>query len=198
MLVRDVMSPAPVIVGAEATETEAADTLARHGISTLPVTDTRGKLVGVVSEADLLRGTFETDPRTQVRPVTHHAHQEVRYVRDVMTRRVIAVRPDSDVAEAAGLMTSRRFGSLPVLDEEGRPVGMVSRSDLVRARARPDADVRRDVDEALAGVGQPRWRSDVRDGRVRVRGPLTQRERSLAAAVACGVRGVVAYEEVTP
>lgn len=89
------------------------------------------------------------------------------FVQDVMTRRPVTVRGDTDVAEAVELMTSTTVKSLPVVDEHGRVVGVVSRRDVVHALARPDDE-----------------------GRVVVDGPVSARDRTIATTTVTTVPGV--------
>lgn len=198
MLVKHLMSTAPLTVAPETSLQEVAALLARHRISTLPVLAPDGTVCGVVSEADLIRDTFATDPRTRIRPVAppiasspvRSPGQDPRSVSEVMTRPALTVLQHSDAASAAALMTSHHVRCLPVLDAQGQLVGVLSRSDLVRVRARSDTEVGIEVAEALAAAGHGSWGATVEDGHVRLTGPSTVRERSLAAAVAASVAGV--------
>ncbi|GGS89291.1 hypothetical protein GCM10010222_33510 [Streptomyces tanashiensis] len=107
---------------------DAAKILAEHDISGLPVVDDDDHVVGVVSESDLL------------------AHRELT-VRDMMTRPAITVHAEETVADAARLMVRRGVERLPVVDEEERLVGIVTRRDLLYVYLRPDAEIRRRIHE---------------------------------------------------
>jgi CBS domain-containing protein len=109
-----------------------------------------------------------------------------------MTRHVVAVSPDDDVVPAVEAMTSTTVKSLPVVDRAGRVVGMLSRSDVVRLMAGSDADLRRDIDTALLGVGLGDWYVDVADGAVDLTGPAEAAPpaRDLARLTAAVVPGV--------
>jgi CBS domain-containing protein len=111
-LARDVMTPNPITVRPDQTVREAADLLAYHHISGLPVLDAAGALVGVVSEADIIAKQGQT-------------------VGDIMTRNVITVPADARVEEVAAIMAGERIKRVPVL-QEGRLVGIISRADIVR------------------------------------------------------------------
>lgn len=138
MLVRDVMTMGPFTVTRETTVKEALTVLADGGISALPVVSPSGRLHGIVSEADLIAETVPRDPRSQVRPIVDEPLHPAHRVDEVCTRSVVTIRPDDDVATAVELMASTGAKSLPVVDEERRLVGIVSRSDVVAALARSD------------------------------------------------------------
>lgn len=192
MFVKDVMSAAPTTVTPGTPVKEAASILEQRQISSLPVVDGNGKLCGVVTEADIIREAFGKDPRAHLIPSDHAPHSEAHSVSDVMTPHVVTALEFSDASEAAELMTSTSIKSLPVLDESGRLVGIVSRSDLVRARARADDVIEREVDAVLVSFGHTDWLVNVSDGRVHIDGPETPRERAIAEVAAAGVAGVTA------
>ena len=191
MFVQEVMTREPTTVTADTTIKGAAQVLATRQISALPVLDAQRRLCGVVSEADLIRNAFADDPRAHMLRSDHHGGPRTRFVFEVMTLDAITVRESADVAEVAELMTSMRLKSLPVVDDDGHLVGVVSRSDLVRLRARADVDIEREVDSHLVSLGHADWLVAVRDGGVQIDGPATVRDRSLAEAAAGTVAGVV-------
>lgn len=152
MRVADLMTTDVITVGPDATLKEAARRMLEGRLSGLPVTDNSGKLVGIITEADFVSG--EADRRREragllrllVREETIPSHE--RKVSEVMTSDVVIISPEADHAEAARQMERRRVKRLPVLDD-GRLVGMISRSDLLRAFTRPDEDI---VSEITDGV----------------------------------------------
>ncbi|MET0840101.1 MAG: CBS domain-containing protein [Marmoricola sp.] len=190
MLVQDVMTREPTTVTADTTVKHTAEILAKHRISSLPVLDDEGRLCGVVSEADLIREAFVPDPRAHLIP-----HDEERtaqaLVDDVMTPHAITVHPSTDIADVADLMTSTGVKSLPVVDDDHRLVGVVSRSDLVRVRARADELIEREVDARLVDMGHDDWLVEVTDGDVEIDGPTTDIDRSMAKVIASTIPGVV-------
>jgi CBS domain-containing protein len=174
---------------------EVADVLVRHGISAAPVVGDDGTVLGVISEADLL-GRLEYADR-----VPHHplAVRRIRNRRssppgntaaDLMSAPAITVQPGAGVARVARLMEAGRIKRLPVVDEVGRLVGIVSRRDVLRLYARPDPQVRDDVRTALDGVGlgRDRVRVLVDRGVVTLRGSV---DRPATVAVAVGLAGAV-------
>lgn len=154
MLVREAMTTPAVTLGPDDAVVQAAGVLLQHRIASAPVVDGRGSLVGVASEADLLRGRTAPDPRAHLRPVDEGpAEAAGGFVRDVMTSPALSVRGDEDVDRAADLLLGHGLKMLPVV-REGRVVGVVARRDLLRTSARTDADVRRDVTRLLTELGQ--------------------------------------------
>ncbi|MFB7835132.1 CBS domain-containing protein [Streptomyces sp. NPDC056056] len=107
---------------------DVAKTLAEHDISGVPVVDGDDHVLGVVSESDLL------------------AHHELS-VQNLMTRPAITVHAEETVADAARLMVRRGVERLPVVDEEERLVGIVTRRDLLHVYLRPDGEIRRRIQE---------------------------------------------------
>jgi hypothetical protein len=111
-----------------------------------------------------------------------------------MTSPAITVHESTDVADVAELMTTRSLKSLPVVDDDQKIVGMVSRSDLMRVRARSDDLLAQDVEALLASIGHRDWKVGVHDGVVDIDGPSTTLDRSIAEVAAQTVTGVVAVE----
>jgi CBS domain-containing protein len=133
MLVSEVMTTDVVRVPESTTLMAAAALLAAHRITGVPVLAASGALVGVISEADLLREL--------VRPNSPADESNLRRVGQttvsaVMRRHPITVAPDTDVDTATDLMTCTAIKSLPVVQGD-RVVGVISRSDILRGRAQP-------------------------------------------------------------
>lgn len=192
MLVREVMSTPAVTVRAGDSVRSAAEVLLRHRIASAPVLDEDDHLLGIVSEADLLRGRTERDPRAHLRPPAAPTPAPPETVRDVMSPRPLWVRAGDDVDDAARLLLDHGIKAVPVC-EGHRVVGVVARRDLLRGLVRPDADVRRDVLALLDELGQGRdWHVEVTDGVVRLSGERAG-DRTLRAAtvLARTVPGVV-------
>jgi CBS domain-containing protein len=191
MLVRQVMTTDPVTVRAGTAVKVALRLLDENDISSLPVTDERGRVIGVVSEADLIRDLVGPDQRLHEIPVADPPPSQ-GYVDEVMTTHAITVHPETDLAEAVDLVTSTGVKCLPVVDEHDRVVGVVSRRDVVRMLARADETLEQEVDALLVSAGMPDWLVDVHDGIAEISGPASARERTLAKTLARTVPGVVA------
>lgn len=187
MKVRDVMTAKVVTASADTPLREIAETLARHRISGLPVTDSEQRVLGVVSEADLLRlAAGERDPRAGTEATAGAA----------MSAPAFVIQPERSVAEAARLMSEHGVNRLPVVDAEGRLVGIVTRADIVRAFARSDAEIERELREEV--VVDTLWIDpadvwvDVRDGVVRLAGEVeTKADAELIEYFSSRVPGVV-------
>ena len=193
MFVHDVMTHEITTVGLDTTVKHAIEVLAEHKISMLPVLDSERRLAGVVSEVDLLRDSFPRDPRLHLMPLDGDDSRLPRhFVSEVMSEDVISAHEGTDVADVVELMTSTGFKCLPVVDGTGNLVGVVSRSDLVRLRARPDHDIQDSVDSAFDSIGHAEWQVSVSDGVVEIKGPDSEQDRSLARASASIVPGVAA------
>jgi CBS domain-containing protein/nitroimidazol reductase NimA-like FMN-containing flavoprotein (pyridoxamine 5'-phosphate oxidase superfamily) len=143
--VGEVMTRDVITVEAHTPFQEVVDLLAAGQVSAVPVLED-GRVVGVLSEADLL-GELDLDGAQADRPVARTAGEVAA---EVMTGPAVTVGAQNSLLAAARLMTARRIKRLPVVDEEGRLVGILSRRDLLRTAARRDAEVR---EELLAGRG---------------------------------------------
>jgi predicted transcriptional regulator len=189
MLVRDAMTRNVVTVSPEATLKAAAGLLAEHAITSMPVVDDTGRLIGVVSEADVVRESLVVDHGANllVEPVSQAAATSC--VAEVMTALPVTVHPDSDLAEAAQLMTESTVKSLPVV-EDSRLVGIVSRTDVVRMLARRDQRVEADIDDLIRSAGMD-WLVEVEDGVAVLEGAGRPSDVRLARALVFTVPGVV-------
>ena len=191
MLVREAMSTTPTTVAPDTRIKAALTLLAEHRLTALPVVDEHGLLCGMVSEADLIREALTRDPRLHQLPDAGERSALPRIVHEVYTPHAISVRPTDDLADAVELMTSTSVKSLPVVDEHGRVVGVVSRSDVVRTLARADSAIEVEVLSMLRDLGHDGWLVDVEAGVVLIDGPADTREEALALLAARAVPGVV-------
>ena len=162
MRAADVMTTNVITVAPDASVQDVAALLANNGISGVPVVDPSGKLVGLVSEGDLLHRT-ETGTERRVerkRPrwfdtfagdrdlARDYIKSHSRTVRDIMTPDVITVSETTELDEIANLLETKRIKRVPVL-RDGKVVGIVSRSNLVRAlvAAKPQSETESDGDD---------------------------------------------------
>ena len=190
MLVRDVMTTPAVTLHPDTPLKRAMVLLDEHAITMLPVTKASGEIVGALSEADVVRDTVPQDARIQPVPTSGvDSDQPRRSVAELMNHHPVTVLATSDLTTAAQLMTDAAVKSLPVVDENDRVVGVISRRDIVHVLARTDEAIERDFDDLFRRVGSD-WVVDVRDGAVTVSGPIRPGERVLAEMAAMTVLGV--------
>ncbi|MDR8410311.1 CBS domain-containing protein [Nonomuraea sp. 3-1Str] len=165
MLVRDIMSSPAVTVRRTASIRRAIRLLHGHDIAAAPVLDDAGRLVGLVSELDLLRGEFQPGPGTTADPSPAASAPPPGEVWQVMTHAVITVTETTDVTTAIDLLVGKQIKSLPVLAGQ-EVVGMVGCRDLMGVLARPDEELCEEVVAALRDhyPHGPFWAVTVRDG----------------------------------
>ena len=145
--VKDVMTTQVVAVRSGATFKEMAAALRQYRVSAFPVIDEQEKVIGIVSEADLLAKEALTDPGV-LTGVLHHedvSKAEGLTAGDLMTPRAVTVRPEDSVEHAAQLMHFLKFKRMPVVDADGGLVGLVSRADVLAVYDRPDDDIREEI-----------------------------------------------------
>ncbi|MEH2294538.1 CBS domain-containing protein [Nostoc sp.] len=146
--VTDVMSRDPIVVRAETPLKEAIQILAERHISGLPVVDDVGKLVGIISETDLMWQETGVTPPAYImfldsviylkNPATYDRdlHKALgQTVGEVMSKNPISISPDKTLREAATIMHDRSVHRLPVLDSTGQVIGILTRGDIIRAMA---------------------------------------------------------------
>jgi CBS domain-containing protein len=146
--VKDVMTTRVIWVKKDATFREMAAALREYRVSAFPVVDDDRKVIGVVSEADMLTKEALIDEPGFVDGILHRRDQaKARGITaaDLMTTAVAAVRPDDTVEHAARLMYDRGVKRLPVTDENRRLVGIISRADVLSVFDRPDAAIRKEI-----------------------------------------------------
>ena len=146
--VADVMTRRVVAAKEDAEFKEIVACLRSRRISALPVVDAQSRVIGVVSEADLLLKEAATTPQhlgwRWLRPGMERK-ASAALARDLMTRPAITIRREASVAEAAGLMSARRVKRLPVVDGAGHLVGVVSRGDVLSVFSRGDDEIRGEI-----------------------------------------------------
>lgn len=190
MLVKDVMTTPAVTVRVDTSIKEALAILDEHRITALPVVAGHGRVIGVVSEADLIRDGVQPDFRAHLAYAPAEMHMLPPHtVGEVMNAHAVTVSPDSDLLDATDLMTTTTVKSLPVVDDDGRVVGVVSRRDVVHVLARPDDQLTAEADDLFRRLGLD-WLVEVTDGVAAVSGPVTARESTMATAVLGAIPGI--------
>ncbi|MEV3860653.1 CBS domain-containing protein [Streptomyces sp. NPDC050095] len=202
-VVSDVMTQTVVGVGRDAPFKEIVDLMQEWKVSALPVLEGEGRVVGVVSEADLLpKEEFrDSDPdrETQRRRLADLAKAGAICAAELMTSPAVTVHADATLARAARTMAQLHVKRLPVVDAEGRLQGIVSRSDLLKVFLRPDEDIaeeiRREVVAYLFPTPITPIRVTVANGVVTLTGRIRDtRLVPVAARLARAVEGVVDVE----
>jgi CBS-domain-containing membrane protein len=216
MKAKDLMTTDVITVGPDATVRHVAQLLLRHRISAVPVVDGDGKLVGIVSEGDLMRrAEVGTEPHRSwwldllARPESialDYVRSHARLVGDVMTRRVITVDEDEPVSRIATVLEEKRIKRVPVC-KDGRLVGIVSRADLLHGIATARLERTKESDEEIRRTVVARMRAEagVRDWLLNVTvsegtvhfwgGVRSEAERRAARIAAETVGGVKAVED---
>lgn len=156
MNVRDVMTRVVITVEPDASLKEVAGILVQCGISGVPVVGEGGRVIGVVSEADILFKERAPSERKGMRGWLSAAlgkddqlKLEAQTAAQAMTAPAKTIAPWRPVSAAAAQMIDEGVNRLPVVDEEGRLVGIVSRADLVRAFVRSDAAIDQEIHEKV-------------------------------------------------
>jgi acetoin utilization protein AcuB len=130
MFVRDKMTANPVTIKADASVPEALSLMRDKKVRRLPVLDARGKLVGIVSEKDLLYAS--PSPSTTLSSWEIPSILAKLKVDKIMSKKVLTVPEDTPLEEAARVMADRKIGGLPVL-RDGALVGIITETDVFRA-----------------------------------------------------------------
>jgi len=201
MKVRDLMTTDPLTVSADTLLKEAARTMVRNKVSGLPVIGD-GALIGIVTEGDFLRQEANRDQPYRFSlldalfgegPVDPPAAETVA---EVMTENVITIRPEATIGEAARVMANKRVKRLPVIDDDGALIGIISRADVVNAFTKPDEiiedEVREDIVRRLLFLDPEDVGVSVEDGVVTLDGEMENRtEAHLLEELTRRVEGVV-------
>jgi CBS-domain-containing membrane protein len=179
--VKDVMTTRVIWVRKDASFREMAVALREHRVSAFPVLDEGGKVVGVVSEADLLtKEALDSEPEGMPGMITgmlrRKEQEKARGVTagDLMTSPPVIVHPEDTVEHAARLMYSRRVKRLPVVDAIGHLIGIISRADVLAVFDRSDSDIRAEITSEVMrdelGINPKSFKVRVKDGVVTLEG----------------------------
>ena len=159
-VVRDVMTKDVVFVNPDAGYKDIVEIMLRNAVSALPVIDTDGQVLGIVSELDLMCkvefAVTEAPPRRRLERRQQRmtrAKSEADTAAELMTSPAKVISDDATVAAAAVMMHREGVKRLPVVDAAGALVGIVSRADVLRGFLRPDAEIRWEVAEEVLRRG---------------------------------------------
>ena len=152
-IVKDVMSTHVIAVRENASFKEIATRLREQRVSAFPVIDREGRVIGVVSEADLLpKEALEGDVPSVLHSLGHRREESkitATTAADLMTKPAVTIGPDEPVSHAARLMYSHRVKRLPVTGNDGQLIGIVTRSDVLSVYSRPDTDIHHEITNDL-------------------------------------------------
>jgi len=150
--VRDVMTSRVIWVKQDAPFKEMAARLRENRVSAFPVLDDEGKVIGVVSEADLLTkealdGGYGGMPGMITGLLRHNEQWKARGITaaDLMTHPAVTVGPGDSIEKATKLMYTRKVSRLPVVDGDGRLTGIISRADVLSVFDSSDDEIRREI-----------------------------------------------------
>lgn len=145
MLVKEIMTKDVITVKPSASIRELAKLLVEHNISGVPVVDDEGKVCGIVSEGDLMRKEIAPEMPDELcilgAVIYYNGLQEYREAfrkfsamtaEQLMTEKVITVKGEEKVSKVGKIMLDKQIKRIPVLDDSGKLIGIVSRSDIVR------------------------------------------------------------------
>lgn len=193
MRARDIMTTPVISVDVSTPLKEIATLLVGHQISAVPVLDSEGRVVGLVSEADIL--PLEATPELRgrlIHPVRKRGPLP-RIAADVMVLNVVAVTEDDDVGDVARIMLRENVKRVPVLSGDNL-TGIISRRDILKVFVRPDPDINEEVqgilDREVRLLGT--FRATVIDGEVFLEGPADRASRRVVEVLLRSVPGVVA------
>ncbi|MEV7228047.1 CBS domain-containing protein [Polymorphospora sp. NPDC051019] len=200
--VDDVMTTDVLTVGESAPYREIVDLMTGRRVSAVPVVDEFRRVLGVISEADLLHKVELTGESPGWRIFEGRRRHDARVkaagmiAYELMTTPAVTVPAGTPLAAAARRMSRENVKRLPVTDDLGRLVGIVSRSDLLKVHLRPDGDIQRDivreVVERVLTAQEGTLEVTVTDGMVELAGRLDRRSSAeIAGRLAARVPGVV-------
>jgi CBS domain-containing protein len=202
--VKDVMTRTVVVVRDSTPFKELVRRMQEHRVSAVPVVDEDGRAIGIVSEADLILKEdqfLEGEPHLFER--RHHRIEREKHAAGtaaaLMTSPAVSVGPDASLAEAARLMTKHSVKRLPVVGADGRVMGIVSRSDLLKVFLRSDAEIvraiREDVIRRTLWIDPLTIRVVVREGVATLEGQVERRSLvPVLVGLVHAIDGVVGVE----
>ena len=203
--VKDVMTTRVAAVKKDAAYKDIATLLTQYRVSAFPVLDDNGKVIGVVSEADLLCKEALTAAMggRPAQPGPYHddfARAAAVTAADLMTTPPVTITPGEPVTGAARLMYNARVKRLPVVSENGRLVGIISRADVLSVYGRPDDEIRQEITKNVIPnefhVAPACFAVTVKDGIVTLEGrPETVRQGRDILAEVWRVEGVVSVRD---
>jgi CBS domain-containing protein len=198
------MTTDPLTVSPDTLLKEAARTMVRNRVSGLPVVRD-GEVVGIVTEGDFLRQEANRDQPYRFSLLDALFGEgpsdppSVETVSEVMTDHVITIGPEASIGDAARVMATKNVKRLPVIDDDGELIGVISRADVVNAFTKPDEiiedEIREDIVRRLLFLDPDEVGVTVQDGVVLLEGEMENRtEAHLLEELTRRVEGVVRVE----
>ncbi|MCX4768695.1 MULTISPECIES: CBS domain-containing protein [unclassified Streptomyces] len=190
------MTRTAVAIGSRAPYKEIVELMAEWQVSALPVLAGEGRVVGVVSEADLLQKEAFRRKEPGYEPLGKASKAGAVLAEDLMSSPAVTVHADATIAEAAQIMARKRVKRLPVVNEIGLLEGVVSRGDLLKVFLRPDAELAAEIRHSVLDQMPSPARMDVvvEEGVVTLRGRL--RDRAMVPLLARAVQAVEGVVDV--
>ncbi|MEZ4661679.1 MAG: CBS domain-containing protein [Caldilineaceae bacterium] len=144
MLVKEYMTSPAATISAKTGIQEGLKMMHEGGFRRLPVVDEHGKLVGIVSERDLLHASPSQATSLSIWELNYLLSKV--QIKEIMTKNVMVARPEAALESAAGIMLDNKIGGLPVVDEHNKVIGIITESDIFKAflgrhKSRDDMDV---------------------------------------------------------
>jgi CBS domain-containing protein len=208
--VSDVMTRRVIALRDDAPYKDIVTALRHYRVSSCPVVDEAGRVIGVVSEADLLCKQTDPEMPTGLIRLNWRLHEQTKATAltaaELMTAPAIAIDPSASIRAAARTMQDRQVKRLPVTNKDGYLVGIVTRSDVLSIFERPDADIRDHVVKVILdeefGLDPDGFEVTVNSGIVTISGELDRRDTALRllatirhADAVVGVRDRLSYPD---
>jgi CBS domain-containing protein len=191
MRVVDLMTTDVIRVSPDTRIKEAARLMFRHRVSGLPVVDSDGKLSGIITEADFLRMEVARNEADEPQPI--------ETVGEIMSSGVVTIEPEAEITEAAKTMVVQDVKRLPVVDDDNKMLGIISRLDIVAVFTRPDEviedEIREDLLRRVLFIDPADIDLTVENGIVTFRGEIgTRNESRILEELARRLDGVMRVE----
>jgi CBS-domain-containing membrane protein len=204
MKLRELMTTDVITIAPDAPLKEAARRMIEAKVSGLPVTDAGGALIGIITEADFVKEEAgrRSEQRAGLLRWLHRddVHHGERRVADVMTKEVVTLTEDDEHIDAARLMNREGVKRLPIVSADGVLVGLISRRDILRVFARPDAEIIGELSDHVVRkvlwIDARRLAIGCQDGNVTLTGRLeTRSDAQLLVELARRLDGVVSVAD---
>jgi CBS domain-containing protein len=192
MKAKDIMTTPVITASRDSQLKDIAELLVEHDISAVPIVDETGDLIGIVTEADVVRLQTVPDPRLHIIPLVGRKEHVPTRAEQVMSINVVTAAEDDDVTDVTRKMLVLHLKRIPVV--AGRQVvGIISRRDILKVLARSDLSIEAELQERLEDeITLLGWfHARVKDGVATMTGPPEKGARRMARLIARSIPGVV-------